>query len=85
VPYSSIDDLPASVRTHLPPHAQEIYVGAFNGAWNEYAREGAEERERPSRRLGGRQTQICENGRQLDRARRLRRRSRSVASQGNRI
>ena len=45
MPYSSIDDLPASVRTHLPPHAQEIYVGAFNGAWDQYAWEGAEERE----------------------------------------
>jgi cation transport regulator len=37
VPYSSIEDLPASVRTHLPPHAQEIHVDAFNGAWDQYA------------------------------------------------
>ena len=51
VPYSSIDDLPASVRTHLPPHAQEIYVGAFNGAWDEYAREGAQEREKGAHRV----------------------------------
>jgi len=51
VPYSSIDDLPASVRTHLPPHAQEIYVGAFNGAWDQYASEGAQERERSAHRV----------------------------------
>jgi cation transport regulator len=51
MPYSSIADLPASVRTHLPPHAQEIYLGAFNGAWQEYASEGPEERERSAHRV----------------------------------
>ncbi len=51
MPYSSIDDLPASVRTHLPPHAQEIYVGAFNGAWDQYAWEGPEEREKSAHRV----------------------------------
>ena len=51
MPYSSIDDLPPSVRTHLPPHAQEIYVGAFNGAWQEYAWEGPEEREKTAHRV----------------------------------
>jgi cation transport regulator len=24
----------------LPPHAQEIYLGAFNNAWTEYASRG---------------------------------------------
>jgi cation transport regulator len=37
MPYSSVEDLPASVRTHLPRHAQEIYIGAFNSAWSTYA------------------------------------------------
>ncbi|MEK7207400.1 MAG: ChaB family protein [Pseudomonadota bacterium] len=37
MPYADISDLPASVRSHLPPHAQEIYLAAFNNAWEEYA------------------------------------------------
>ncbi len=37
MPYASIDDLPAPVRAHLPPHAQEIYRAAFNSAWAQYA------------------------------------------------
>jgi cation transport regulator len=32
MPYSSNDELPASVRAHLPPHAQDIYRAAFNHA-----------------------------------------------------
>lgn len=37
MPYRSIDELPPSVRTHLPEHAQEIFLEAFNHAWQEYA------------------------------------------------
>ena len=37
MPYASIDDLPASVRGHLPEHAAEIYRAAFNHAWVSYA------------------------------------------------
>lgn len=37
MPYDRLSDLPASVRDHLPPHAQEIYRAAFNNAWKEYA------------------------------------------------
>ena len=37
MPYSGIADLPATVRSHLPRHAQEIYLSAFNNAWREYA------------------------------------------------
>jgi len=37
MPYRETFDLPASVRNHLPPHAQEIYLAAFNNAWEEYA------------------------------------------------
>ena len=29
-------DLPASVRDHLPAHAQAIFRAAFNSAWDEY-------------------------------------------------
>ena len=36
MPYANISDLPASVRSHLPGHAQEIYLAAFNNAWREY-------------------------------------------------
>jgi cation transport regulator len=33
VPYASNGDLPPSVRSHLPPRAQDIYREAFNHAW----------------------------------------------------
>ncbi len=41
MPYRSRDELPDSVRKHLPAHAQDIFVGAFNSAHDEY---GDEER-----------------------------------------
>lgn len=36
MPYSSIEDLPDSVRDNLPKHAQQIYKEAFNSAWDAY-------------------------------------------------
>lgn len=33
MPYRINDDLPPSVRRHLPPHAQDIYREAFNHAF----------------------------------------------------
>jgi len=36
MPYQRIEDLPDSVRNHLPAHAQEIYREAFNHAYEEY-------------------------------------------------
>ena len=49
MPYQHITDLPTSVRDHLPQHALEIYLAAFNSAWDEYAdakkRRGNESRE----------------------------------------
>lgn len=33
MPYRIVEDLPDSVRQHLPYHAQEIYLAAFNNAW----------------------------------------------------
>ncbi|MEX2163452.1 MAG: ChaB family protein [Sulfuricaulis sp.] len=38
MPYAATADLPDPVRSHLPAHAQEIYLAAFNNAWEEYAR-----------------------------------------------
>ena len=37
MPYREISDLPDSGKNHLPHHAQEIYLAAFNNAWEEYA------------------------------------------------
>ena len=39
MPYEQIDDLPPSVKDHLPKHAQEIFRAAFNSALEEYAEE----------------------------------------------
>ena len=39
MPYASREALPDSVRNHLPPHAQDIFVGAFNSAHDEYGDE----------------------------------------------
>jgi cation transport regulator len=37
MPYASNDELPPSVRNHLPPHAQDIFRETFNDAWTRYA------------------------------------------------
>ncbi|MFB2836405.1 ChaB family protein [Floridanema evergladense] len=39
MPYQQIADLPDSVRNHLPKHAQEIFLAAFNSATEEYDEE----------------------------------------------
>ena len=36
MPYQHRDDLPDSVKDHLPAHAQDIFKEAFNSAWDEY-------------------------------------------------
>lgn len=43
MPYRTNGDLPASVRNHLPAHAQDIFREAFNSAWQQYT--GNERRE----------------------------------------
>ena len=43
MPYRSNSDLPASVRDHLPPHAQDIYRAAFNHAFAAHAAETRQE------------------------------------------
>lgn len=49
MPYRKLSELPDTVREHLPRHAQEIYLAAFNNAWEEYrdprARRGDDSRE----------------------------------------
>lgn len=37
MPYDTISDLPDNVKDNLPKHAQEIYLSAFNNAWEEYS------------------------------------------------
>jgi len=44
MPYRTINDLPESVRDNVPEHAQEIYLAAFNSAWEQY--------DQPSERRG---------------------------------
>lgn len=40
MPYSTINELPVSVKTNLPEHAQEIYKEAFNSAYQQYENPG---------------------------------------------
>ena len=43
MPYQTNTDLPASVRYHLPEHAQSIYREAFNHAYSAHAGESRQE------------------------------------------
>jgi cation transport regulator len=43
MPYASNENLPPTVRMHLPIHAQDIYREAFNHAWAAHAGEGRQE------------------------------------------
>jgi cation transport regulator len=36
MPYKELSDLPKTVTEHLPKHGQEIYLKAFNSAFQEY-------------------------------------------------
>jgi cation transport regulator len=51
MPYKSIEDLPDNVRHVLPRHAQEIFMEAFNNAYNEYKERGPEGREETAFRV----------------------------------
>ena len=44
MPYRINDDLPPSVRNHLPAHAQDIYREAFNHAYAAHASEADREK-----------------------------------------
>jgi cation transport regulator len=37
MPYAKTVELPDRVKDNLPKHAQEIYVEAFNNAWDQYS------------------------------------------------
>jgi cation transport regulator len=55
MPYQSTSNLPESVKNVLPPHAQEIYMEAFNHAWDQYdepdERRGNSSREETAHRV----------------------------------
>lgn len=36
MPYEKLSELPEQVKEHLPKHAQEIYMEAYNSAWHQY-------------------------------------------------
>lgn len=48
MPYKKLTDLPDKVKNVLPEHAQEIYMSAYNKAWDEYKK--AEDRNDDSSR-----------------------------------
>lgn len=37
MPYGALGQLPENVTGVLPKHAQEIYLSAFNSAWDQYS------------------------------------------------
>jgi cation transport regulator len=37
MPYAANEDLPPSVRDHLPEHAKDIFRAAFNSAYEEHS------------------------------------------------
>ncbi len=37
MPYRKRSDLPEAVKGSLPKHALDIYIEAYNNAWEEYA------------------------------------------------
>jgi cation transport regulator len=43
MPYQTNSELPPSVRSHLPSHAQDIYREAFNHAYEAHAGEDRQE------------------------------------------
>ncbi|MBT0585601.1 ChaB family protein [Alteromonas oceanisediminis] len=55
MPYDSLSDLPDGVSDNLPKHAQEIYLAAFNSAWETYKdpddRRGDADREEVAHRV----------------------------------
>lgn len=36
MPYEKREELPKQVKDNLPPKAQDIFMSAFNDAWNRY-------------------------------------------------
>ena len=52
MPYTPNQDLPPSVRDHLPAHAQDIFRSAFNSAWRTYGRTNPAHIEEIAHRVG---------------------------------
>jgi cation transport regulator len=36
MPYKTVSELPDRVKDNIPRHAQEIYMKAYNNAWDQY-------------------------------------------------
>ncbi|MDG9669351.1 ChaB family protein [Hahella sp. CR1] len=55
MPYDRLSELPNNVSQVLPKHAQEIYLAAFNHAWDQYRdpedRRGDASRDETARRV----------------------------------
>lgn len=55
MPYDDTEDLPDSVKKNLPSKAQEIYMKAYNSAWEQYKdpddRKGDDSREEISHKV----------------------------------
>ena len=55
MPYNTITELPDRVKDVLPEHAREIYLAAYNNAWEEYSdpddRNGKQSREKTAHRV----------------------------------
>jgi cation transport regulator len=51
MPYASNEDLPPSIRGHLPSHAQDIFRAAFNSAWESYGARQPARREEIAHRV----------------------------------
>jgi cation transport regulator len=43
MPYASNEELPSSVREHLPDHAQDIFRAAFNHAFDTHSGDSRQE------------------------------------------
>lgn len=75
MPYRTTDDLPPRVRDHLPSHAQEIFLEAYNSAYQEYADPHKRRASvfaggnRKPHRLGGGEADVRQDRRSLDSAR----------------
>jgi cation transport regulator len=55
MPYDNLSDLPEQVKNNLPKHAQEIFLAAYNNAWDQYKdpadRKGDDTREETSYKI----------------------------------
>lgn len=51
MPYTTNEDLPPGIKGSLPPHAQDIFRGAFNSAWSGYGQKDPAHREEVAHRV----------------------------------